>query len=481
MSRPAALLAEDAKAEQALQASARVAYALSQQEHVSEPQSEPKDRTPPWPTLGEAAYYGLVGRFVRLIEKETEADPVAVMLQFLALFGNIVGRSAYFLVEGARHYANIFVLIVGITSKGRKGTALNHCLNVFQRVDESYVLRCLCSGTSSGEGVIAGVRDPTEEKQPIKEKGKVVGYQTVITDSGVEDKRLVAVETEFASPVARMGRDGNTLSAVIRQSFDTGNLRVMTRNNPVRATGAHISILAHITNDELRRVLDRTELANGFMNRFAIALSRRSKLLPLGGNVSAASLNDVVSETRKAVDTAWTFSEVRFNDEATALWCERYEMLSASRAGMLGAVTSRSEAYVIRLSLIYALMDCSDVIRREHLEAGLVLWQYCEDSARFIFGDALGDKLADEILLALRDAADIGMTRSQISQLFKRNVDADRLNAALSCLAQNGLAQSRKEHGEGRPVERWFATEREPSVPAVPDTEEIVFEAPISD
>lgn len=421
---------------------------------------EASDYQAPWPTLDPKALHGPVGRFVRLIETETEADPVAILIQFIALFGNIIGRSGYFLVEGARHYANIFVLIVGMTSKGRKGTSLNHSLNVFSRIDEGYVSRCLYGGMSSGEGLISSVRDPTEEKQPVKEKGRIVDYQTVITDSGVDDKRALVIETEFASAIGRMGRDGNTLSAVIRQCFDTGNLRVMTRNNPVRATGAHINIIAHITTDELHRVLDRTELANGFANRFLHVCSRRSKCLPLGGSVSPASLNDLVSETQKAVEFARAAHEISFDDEARALWFERYALLSAGHPGMYGAVTSRSEAYVIRLSVNYALMDCSLVIRRVHLEAALALWQYCEDSARYIFGDSLGDRLADEILSALREASESGLTRSQISALFARNKDADKIGAALKCLAENGLAHSQKEQGlnGGRPIERWFAT-----------------------
>jgi hypothetical protein len=493
MSRPAVLLREEQKIEDVMQSRARRKFQANEAggprevDQTNDAEERPIGNQPAWPTVDPEMFYGTAGRFVDLVDPQTEADPVAVLVQFQALFGNIIGRSAYFLVEGARHYANVFVLIVGRTSKGRKQTALNHCLNVFSRVDESYVTRCLYSGMSSGEGLIASVRDPTEERQPIKEKGRVVDYQVVITDHGVDDKRLVAVEAEFASPVARMGRDGSTLSAVIRQSFDTGNLRVMTRNNPVRATGAHISIIAHITNDELHRVFDRTELANGFANRFVFVGSRRSKLLPLGGAVSDSSLNDIVSKTREAIDFARTVHEVRFDDEARAFWFEKYASLSASRPGMLGAVTSRSEAYVLRLSLIYALLDCSPVIRYGHLNAAIALWKYCEDSARYIFGDALGDRLADEILGALREAAEVGLTRTQIRDIFRRNVEADRIGSALKLLAENGLARSRKESGDGRPVERWFAVERvressvgveEVKVRALPDVLVIPRECP---
>ena len=64
-----------------------------------------------------------------------------------------------------------------------------------------------------------------------------------------------------------MERQGNTLSAVLRDAWDHGNLRTLIKNNPNRATGAHISLIGHVTDDELRRYLDRTEMANGLANR----------------------------------------------------------------------------------------------------------------------------------------------------------------------------------------------------------------------
>ena len=56
----------------------------------------------------EAAYYGLAGDIVRRIEPHTEADPVALLIQLLAAFGNVIGRNAYMLADGARHYLEPF-------------------------------------------------------------------------------------------------------------------------------------------------------------------------------------------------------------------------------------------------------------------------------------------------------------------------------------------------------------------------------------
>ena len=57
----------------------------------------------------------------------------------------------------------------------------------------------ILGGLSSGEGLIDAVRDAREEQHPIKEKGRVVDYQMVVADPGVDDKRLLVMEGEFAS------------------------------------------------------------------------------------------------------------------------------------------------------------------------------------------------------------------------------------------------------------------------------------------
>ena len=79
-------------------------------------------------------------------------------------------------------------------------------------------------------------------------------YKTVVIDDGVLDKRLFVIESEFANVLKVMAREGNTLSPVLRRAWDTGDLRTLTKNSPARATGAHISIIGHITRQENRAI-----------------------------------------------------------------------------------------------------------------------------------------------------------------------------------------------------------------------------------
>src|SRR5437773_2051459 len=190
-----------------------------------------------------------------------------------------------------------------------------------------------------------------------------------------------------------MSRTSNTHAAIIRQAWDTGNLRTLTKNSPAAATGAHISIIGHITAEELRRHMSETELASGFANRFLWLCVKRSKCLPDddGRQIEQARFMILSDRLRRAVEFARKVGEVRRDDAARTHWKSVYSELSAGRPGLLGAAISRAEAQAMRLALIYALLDCSRAICQEHLRAALALWQYAEASARFIFGDALGD------------------------------------------------------------------------------------------
>lgn len=412
-----------------------------------------------WPApLRAVAYVGVLGDLVRAIEPHTEADPAALLLQTAAMFGNVIGRTAHFSVEGDRHHLNFFVALVGDTAKGRKGTSEGRARAPFREVDEPWAAGRIVEGLSSGEGLIYQVRDAIEKLQPVKEAGRVVDYQTVIEDPGIKDKRLLVIESELASTLRVMAREGNTLSPVIRRAWDGHDLQVLTKNSPARATAPHISIVGHITSDELRRYLDRTEAGNGFANRFLFCCVSRSKLLPDGGG--NPTLMTILPRLRAAVEHAKRLGEIHRDPGARELWHRVYPALSSGRPGLLGAVTARAEAQVMRLAALFAVGDMSSVVTAQHLTAALEVWRYCFASARYVFGAAVGDPVADEIVVALRRTAD-GLTRSDIlHRVFGRNRSAQDIGRALTMLEDAGLAYHQVDQDTGgRPAERWFAKE----------------------
>jgi hypothetical protein len=419
---------------------------------TAEPKEAPNANGWPDP-LPDSAYQGLLGDVARAVEPDTESDPAAILLQVIVAFGALIGRGPHVQVEGDQHHLNLFALLVGDTSKARKGTSWSRVREVFSGVSG---WPRVVNGLSSGEGLKYHVRDALMKMERDK---KTAHTEEVLVDAGIEDKRLLVVESEFAQVLRQAARAGNTLSATIRAAWDTGALMTLTKNDPVTATGAHISIVGHITVEELRAELTATDSANGFANRYIMMCVKRSKLLPFGGGPLA---QDIVQSLRQrislAIERAKGLRAVSMTDAARQTWERAYPVLSNGHPGLLGAVTARAEAQCLRLALAYAVADQADEIDRHHLVAAIALWDRAESSARHIFGSALGDRVADEILRSLR-ANPAGVTRTDISALFKRHESADRIGIALDLLARLGLAECSQQPGQGgRPAEVWAAT-----------------------
>ena len=398
----------------------------------------------------------MAGDYVRFIEPHTEADKVALLIQFLAYFGNIIGRSAFFQVEGNQHYTNLFCVLVGDTASGRKGTSFGRVREVYKDLDAHHQSECIVSGLASGEGLLYHVRDA----QYIQKKNTKTGEaEDILADGGVTDKRLLVVEGEFAQVLRVQGREGNSLSAIIRSFWDSGNARNLTKNSPLKTTDAHVSIVGHITKTELINCLSEVESANGYANRFLWICVRRSKFLPFGSNLDGSDLMNINADISSRIRFARDIKEIRFSNAAKELWIAGYRHLETSRFGFVAKVTQRASPYVLRLSCIFAVLDAQTEIRREHLEAALAVWQFCEDSAKYIFGEKIGSKTADTILDALRQTEN-GLTRTAIhNDIFQKNLNAKEIKAALQILVDADLIESQTQPTENsrKPCEKWFA------------------------
>lgn len=398
----------------------------------SAPPAEPTQ--PAWPTLHPDAWHGLAGDIVRAIAPATEADPVAILIQLLAAFGSLVGRNSFVRVEADLHFPTLFAVLVGDSAKARKGTSWTWVRSLLAEVEPVWADVCIASGLSSGEGVIWHVRDATE------------------SDPGVADKRLFIIEPEFAAVLRHSERQGNILTAVLRQAWDGARLRTMTRHHPATATGAHLAVVGHITEAELRRYLHATETANGFANRFLWLCVRRSQLLPRGGRPQ--QLEQFVIPLRQAYRKAQQPREIDLTPEADALWRENYARLSTAQPGMAGALLARSEAQTLRLALLYALLDSADAIQQPHLAAALAVRDYVAQSVTRLFGDTTGDDLADAILQALRDANG-GLRQCDLNNLFGGHRSSARIQTALQALRRTGLIVSQKMQTNGRAALVW--------------------------
>lgn len=402
--------------------------------------TETAPQTAIWPILGHDAWHGIAGEIMTALESETEADIVGVLLSFLCAFGNAVGNRPHVKVGPTSHGTNLNVALVGDTASG-KGQAWDNTRRLTSSIDD-WCETCISYGLASGEGLVERVSDSEVESN-------VIAVPIV--------KRLLCLETEFARPITAMRRDGNTLSPMLRSAWDAQKLEIMTRGkSKLRASNAHISVLAHITPEELKRLLDNSiEIFNGFGNRFLWTLVHSTKSLPHGGNSNV--LTEFAERLKVIAERVQSIGEVKRSSEADRIWETAYAGLKESKPGAFGRIVERGRPQVVRLSLIYALLDCSDVIKAEHLKAALAVWRYCEESALALFSDGSEADSNCSLSFRLRDIIrrQPGLMKTELRKAVSHTIKTETFNSALRWLIQRGDVVSVLVY-ESRQAERFY-------------------------
>jgi hypothetical protein len=226
----------------------------------------------------------------------------------------------------------------------------------------------------------------------------------------------------------------------------------ITRKEPLVADNVNLHVIAHITPEEFINVLQATDKANGFINRFLIALVRRSKELPGGSEIAYAEIGEKLSAAVQfAKDNP---GPVAKDQGAMRLWFEKYSSVTGERDGIVGALCGRAEAHCIRLALLYALLDCADKIRVEHMRAAFAVWEHCQRSMVKLFGAVSGDPTGDKILSVLGSGPK-GM-RDLLLFGLNNNVKAEWLRAKLREMVEKGRLRPVSITAErGGQIEGW--------------------------
>ena len=408
--------------------------------------------TEPWPEpLEKAAFYGPLGEFVLDVARQSEADPAALLGMTLCAVSVLLDPRSGSYAGHAWHPARVWCVLVGPTGRARKGTAGKIAEAIVRAADPDFGKTHVQEGLSTGEGLIWKIHD---EIQKWDARSKPPGWVT--SEPGIDDKRLLVIESEFASPLRVQQRDGNTLSPIVRRAWDLssyGVLEMMTKTSPGRATGAHVVIAGHVTREELLKYVERTELVNGFANRFLWMAARRHQELPFGEEVDAQLIGNFASVVAQAVTWSEAGHRMGWAPETRQDWQQAYHELGQGFGGMFGAVTARAEPQVLRIAQVFAALDRTNMLRPHHLEAALAVWRYVERSCRWIFGEVLGDQHADDILLGLKTQGE--MTRTDLRAWLGKSVSSASLTRALEVLASAGLTKVEMRTNGGRPAEVW--------------------------
>jgi hypothetical protein len=397
--------------------------------------------------MDEAAYYGPIGEAVRLMAEFSEACPEALLVQSLVMFGSAMGRTGY-VASGVKLFSNEFVVLVGDTGVGRKGTALDMCVALFEAVAPNLKTR---KTIQSGEAIIHAVRDERfgQPKNKCLKSREDYEKEKVLVDVGESDKSVLFYETEFSSLLKIAQRNGNIITEVLRDAWDSpAYLQNSNKNSPDKATGPHISLAGHTTREEQNKTFQSVDRDNGFGNRILWVRAYKAKSLPdldelLNWNEYPALIGKFKNSLLK-FRPEFGFkpkNEVQLKRDVQAQKLYRSfkeESETKQRSENVKKVLNREPQHVLKLSLIYAAIDGGDEIRREHMEAAIAVVRYCEASAIWAFGDSTGNATANKMLNALR-FANAPLSKNDVRNELSRHVSSVDLDEAIGLLVRSNL------------------------------------------
>ena len=411
---------------------------LQQRSTTADPDQQEADHHRSAPKPNNACLYGFVGDIARAGSDTTEANPHAIALNALAYLGCCVGRGPYMPIGNTYHHARLFGMHVGRSGRGRKGDAVS----LIHRIDMSLRERhpdlapqAHRGGLSSREGLAYlihdGYREGKNEVEPI------------------HDKRLWVIESEFANVLHQTKRDGNTLSAALRDCWDGVTLKPATKSNRISASHPHVSMSVAVTTAELLSLIEQRELSNGFANRFLTIFSERTRLVAF----PQSTPGEQVDELARRVADVLTFAragrwaerdqvQVSLSPKARDDYAKLYlgELNCEEFGPLITGLLERRAPVLLRIAMIFALTDCATVIEPKHITAALAWIRYWTDSVRFIFSTGAQEQQQNEVTSAakkiLKYLSEHGrQSRTKINvDCFHGKLSRDRLDAALDDL-----------------------------------------------
>jgi hypothetical protein len=408
-----------------------------------------EDEAKPWlGDLADDAYYGIAGEFVKAIMPYTEADPAGILLDLITTISVYISKKAYIQNGAEKIYVNIFNLVTGDTG-ARKGTGWKIVKELFNRLDENFVNDHIKSGFSSGEGIIARISD------------KLYNPDTKEYEDNL-DQRLLIREDEFSSILKVAGREGNILSQIIMQGFDSSPLEINVKDKKrsLRSSHPHIGLIADITPQELKNLTKNLYFYNGFLNRFLFTCVRRYKVDPCIPPVPDSIYNNTVLKLKDVINWLAELKIVRFEiaDSIKDLWSNIYHTIPEEiKDPILAGLTSRAEPYILKLCVIYALLDKTEKIRYEHLKAALAIWERNVNSIKYLFNLDSQSKEYNYIKAKIINALALGpLTQTEISRsIFKGNVSSKKIKYVLEKLSESGKIKCIKQSTKGRSKLLW--------------------------
>jgi len=179
-----------------------------------------------------------------------------------------------------------------------------------------------------------------------------------------------------------------------------------------------------------------------------------------GAQLDSTRRARLIRRLQAAAHAASGRGQVLFDDDAVKLYEAARPALLADNIGYVAAISRRAPDHLCRLALILSLIDTAPAVTADHVRAAWACWDYALRSTRYLFGDRLGDPIADQLWTAIRQHSEdhAEWSRDELSSLLGKNrLAADRDNAVALLVRAGRLQETTRTAANGRAIRTWRA------------------------
>ena len=424
------------------------------------------------PDVTSRMFPGLLDEVVHHCCDQSEAAPVAVAANCLVHFAALVGSVVYIPIGNERRRLNEFFLMVGPTGMG-KGSSWHGPKQIFRQTEE-------CLATRFTERRKQGNSEDIDKYPELKIHtgglSSSEGMAASLDDSEVTDKRMLVCEPEFGNIMTQCQRQGNTLSAVMRNAYDGVDIKPLTKRNRVQVTEPYICLMANTTAQEFNRHdISNMLHHNGMLNRFLILWQHPPAPVPFPPPVADSHIEALAEAFADRILFARNYSyqtdyrktqprPLSLDPDAKSCWAAHYnKLINRPDCEQVTSLTRRHRLHALLLASYFALLDYRMSLSSDDIHTALDWCAYSHASVVYISNSQAEQYQAEgihllsgKILFAIRKIyQEQGKcSASDIYHWFRNKLRRKQLQASLEVLLNSvppKIKQLKVVDGPGRP------------------------------
>lgn len=391
------------------------------------------------PSPDNRMYDNVIGEYALDLHKNwmVEADPAAIFMQALEIFGCLLGREVWVDTEEGPVYGNNYLVVVGNRATGRKGTGWKHAKTLYAHDDFTTWVAEEFSGLlrgrmDSGEGMVKALIDISKQN----------GNEFSDTHTTI---KMLSHDSEFIGTINKGKIDGSTLLHNFTKAWEGTGFGTAKTKEQAYVKRPHITLIGHVQPEPLKLALTQTMDDSGFLSRIQFIFTERARINYDPPRMQYDILENYHNQIVAILNWAKAKGVITYSREAYQLIKHYYET---------DTTLLRNHRFVLKNMMRLACLRQSTEMSVADVDTAMKIQAYVDACTKLLFKDwgLEGAKRDDQDKIISYIAECPGSGNTSINRyLFGNNKKHSEIESLMAGLISANKVVLKKESTKGRP------------------------------